>query len=54
MEELRHQGWKLEQPLDIAILHRPGKMDAVLETKFGPVGLEWETGNISSSHRALE
>jgi hypothetical protein len=53
MEELHAQGWRLEQPLDLAILHRPGKMDAVLDTKYGPVCLEWETGNISSSHRAL-
>lgn len=53
MEELRRQGWKLQEPLDIAILQRPGKLDAVLYTPFGPVALEWETGNISSSHRAL-
>lgn len=53
MEELKGQGWKLEQPLDIAILKRPGKLDAVLYTDYGPVALEWETGNISSSHRAL-
>ena len=53
MEELRGQGWKLEQPLDIVAIHRPGKLDAVLETSHGPVALEWETGNISSSHRAL-
>ncbi|MGA2272765.1 MAG: hypothetical protein ABSH00_04360 [Bryobacteraceae bacterium] len=53
MEELKRQGWKLEEPLDIAILKRPGKLDAVLHTNFGPVALEWETGNISSSHRAL-
>lgn len=53
MEELERQGWKLEEPLGIAILKRPGKLDAVLYTKYGPVALEWETGNISSSHRAL-
>jgi hypothetical protein len=53
MEELKRQGWKLEEPLDIAILKRPGKLDAVLYTDYGPVALEWETGNISSSHRAL-
>jgi hypothetical protein len=53
MAELKQQGWKLEQPLDIAILKRPGKLDAVLYTDYGPVALEWETGNISSSHRAL-
>jgi hypothetical protein len=53
MEELQRQGWKLEEPLDIAILKRPGKLDAVLYTAYGPVALEWETGNISSSHRAI-
>ena len=53
MEELRNQGWSLEEPLDIATLRRPGKLDAVLYTDSGPVALEWETGNISSSHRAL-
>ncbi len=53
MQELRSQGWELEVPLDIAIVHRPGKLDAVLRTSHGPVALEWETGNISSSHRAL-
>jgi hypothetical protein len=53
MQELRANGWKLEEPLDIAIVHRPGKLDAVLYTDHGPVALEWETGNISSSHRAL-
>ncbi len=53
MGELKEQGWKLEEPLDIAILKKPGKLDAVLYTDYGAVALEWETGNISSSHRAL-
>lgn len=53
MLELARQGWKLEEPLDITTKHTPGKLDAVLYTKAGPVALEWETGNISSSHRAL-
>lgn len=53
MKELQRQGWRLEEPLDIATLKRPGKLDAVLYTDYGPVALEWETGNISSSHRAL-
>jgi Restriction endonuclease BamHI len=53
MRALRDQGWRLEQPLEIAIVHRPGKLDAVLYTNYGPVALEWETDNISSSHRAL-
>ena len=53
IEELSKQGWKPEQFLDIVNPKRPGKLDAVLNTPYGPVALEWETGNISSSHRAL-
>jgi hypothetical protein len=53
LAELESLGWKVEVPLDIAAVHRPGKIDAVLSTSYGPVALEWETGNISSSHRAL-
>lgn len=53
MKELERQGWKLEGRLDRTILARIGKVDAVLDTNYGPVALEWETGNISSSHRAL-
>ncbi len=53
MKDLAAQGWKLEEPLDVASFKRPGKLDAVLCTSHGPVALEWETGNISSSHRAL-
>jgi len=40
-------------PLDIATVRRLGKLDAVLDTPYGKAGVEWETGNISSSHRAL-
>ena len=53
MLELKVKGWKLEDPLGLAVGKRPGKLDAVLYTSYGPVALEWETGNISSSHRAL-
>jgi len=53
MAELRQHGWKLEEPLDLATVKRPGKLDAVLYTNHGPVAVEWETGNVSSSHRAL-
>jgi hypothetical protein len=31
----------------------PGPIDAVLTEKQGDFAFEWETGNISSSHRAL-
>jgi len=50
---LCQNGWKAEQPLDIATRKKPGKLDAVLFSSDGNVALEWETGNISSSHRAL-
>lgn len=53
MSELKTLGWKLEQRPDIATLRKPGPIDAVLETDFGLFAVEWETGNISSSHRSL-
>ena len=51
--ELERQGWKGEQPLDLATVQRPGDIDVVLVTGGGPIAVEWETGNVSSSHRAL-
>ncbi len=53
MDDLLTQGWNLEKPLDLATVKKPGKLDAVLCTNHGPIALEWETGNVSSSHRAL-
>lgn len=53
MARLKQDGWKLEEPIAIAARRQPGKLDAVLYTNAGPVAVEWETGNISSSHRAL-
>jgi hypothetical protein len=53
MKTLVKKGWRTEVPLDIATVSKPGKLDAVFNTPYGPVALEWETGNISSSHRAL-
>lgn len=53
MLQLKDLGWDLEVPLEISSPHRPGKLDAVFHTLHGPVAVEWETGNISSSHRAL-
>ena len=46
-------GWKKEVSLDLATRKKPGKIDAALYTNEGIIALEWETGNISSSHRAL-
>lgn len=50
---LGEAGWDLEEPLDLATAQQPGDLDAVLYTDCGPFAFEWETGNISSSHRAL-
>jgi hypothetical protein len=53
MVELRRLGWQIEGPAKNAIGQVLGDFDAVLTTPHGPVVLEWETGNISSSHRSL-
>jgi len=53
MQTLKSLGWKLETPVDIAMVKRPGKMDATLQTKDRLFCVEWETGNISSSHRSI-
>src|SRR5829696_241733 len=46
-------GWRLEAPIFIREVSKPGKIDAVRSTTLGDFVFEWETGNISSSHRAL-
>ena len=53
MKRLKERDYRLECHIDVENTNRPGKCDAILETDFGPFALEWETGNISSSHRAL-
>lgn len=51
---LEINGWKSEHRMKIASIAKPGPVDSV---KFLPnekyFAVEWETGNISSSHRAL-
>lgn len=46
-------GWQLEAPVFIREVRRAGKVDALKATALGDFVFEWETGNISSSHRAL-
>ena len=55
MAKLQQFGWDLETKLDIATVVRPGPVDATcyVESKDKYFALEWETGNISSSHRAV-
>jgi hypothetical protein len=53
MLALEAEGWKREQALDLATATMPGDLDAVFYAPQGPFAVEWETGNVSSSHRAL-
>lgn len=53
MQTLRSLGWRLETPVDIATVKKPGPMDATYAVGGRLFCVEWETGNISSSHRAL-
>ena len=55
-------GWKLEERFprfsdeEVKKRRRPGAVDAALDLKdydLPPFFVEWETGNISSSHRAM-
>jgi hypothetical protein len=54
---LKDKGWSEEYGWPIgensSTSRRPGKMDAAILSTQGLVAFEWETGNISSSHRAL-
>lgn len=54
MTYLEDSNWNTEERLDIAVNKRPGPIDAVYEFEDGDFfAVEWETGNISSSHRAI-
>jgi hypothetical protein len=53
MLRLQSLGWDLETCLDIATLKSPGRIDATLRVGHRLFCVEWETGNVSSSHRAL-
>ncbi|WP_313125313.1 hypothetical protein [Proteiniclasticum ruminis] len=57
MASLKEDGWLLEHRLDLSVTQRqPGPIDAVLplnDSSNKYIALEWETGNISSSHRAV-
>jgi hypothetical protein len=53
MAYLESMGWGLETRVDIATVKRPGPIDATIQIKDRLFAVEWETGNISSSHRAV-
>jgi hypothetical protein len=51
--KLEQLGWRLEYRINIAAREKPGPIDAVTQVGDKLFAVEWETGNISSSHRAL-
>ena len=62
MAVLKDDGWALEYPWEVATKagvtgrgkgSKPGNIDAAKLFPEGLVVVEWETGNISSSHRAI-
>jgi hypothetical protein len=53
MIDLKKQGYRLEAIATLGSKRKFGRFDAVLNTSYGPAVVEWETGNISSSHRSL-
>ncbi|HMY65140.1 MAG TPA: hypothetical protein PL048_00465 [Leptospiraceae bacterium] len=53
VKRLVTKGWESERPLDIASRKKPGNLDLLLDYKGKKIAIEWETGNISSTHRAL-
>jgi len=54
IERLQTLGWETEAlpPIKGKVL-KTGDLDALSQTQGGCIGFEWETGNISSSHRAI-
>jgi hypothetical protein len=53
VKHLVDNGWVAEYRMSFSSGINPGPVDVVKETKYGKFVVEWETGNISSSHRAL-
>lgn len=55
LAELENRGWVTESlpPMPPGELLTTGDLDALLTVRKRYVGFEWETGNVSSSHRAI-
>lgn len=53
IENLIKKGWIREYPWPVGERIRPGNMDAAFISGSGIISFEWETGNISSSHRSM-
>jgi hypothetical protein len=59
LQHLKSRGWETEALPELPVGHegqdvlKTGDLDALLSDRGRYVGFEWETGNISSSHRAI-
>ena len=54
IQKLKDFGWAVEAlPPILAGTLTTGDLDALLDSSIGRIAFEWETGNISSSHRAI-
>ena len=53
IKELRKLEWTIEGKAKNLLGDALGDFDAILPWTDGPVVVEWETGNISSSHRSM-
>jgi len=53
VRELKNRGWLIEGPAKNALDQKLGDFDAVLPGPEQAIVVEWETGNISSSHRSM-
>ena len=52
--KLQEFGWEPEAKIDLVVTtNRPGPIDAAYPVNDKFFAVEWETGNISSSHRAV-
>lgn len=50
---LKRHNWLVQHKLSIATAKKPGPIDAAYRVGDQHFALEWETGNISSSHRSI-
>lgn len=50
---LKAKGWTVEGHAKNALNQVLGDFDAILPGPENPIAVEWETGNISSSHRSM-
>src|SRR5580658_3659059 len=53
VQSLQSNGWTIEGKAKNALDQRLGDFDALFPGPEKPIVVEWETGNISSSHRSM-